>query len=80
MLIGMSAAVVQGVAGQTLDVDVWIGLPSRQHMRPINIAVGQGAAIAAKTVVYLEDGTPVNFCMRLPVCPRSERNANELSC
>ena len=61
MLIGMSAAVVQGVAGQTLDVDLWVGLPARQYMRPMNLAVEQGGVLAAKTVVYLSDGTPVNF-------------------
>ncbi len=61
MLIGMSAAVVQGVMGQTLDVDLWIDLPPRRYMRPVNLAVNDGAVMAANTVVYLEDGMPVNF-------------------
>jgi hypothetical protein len=61
MLIGMSAAVVQGVMGTTLDVDIWVDLPSRQCMRLQNIARKLGAAIAANTVAYLADGTPVNF-------------------
>lgn len=61
MLIGMSAALAQGVMGTTFDVDLWVDLPSRQYMRVQNLARLQGATVAANTVVYLEDGTPVNF-------------------
>jgi hypothetical protein len=61
ILIGMSAAIVQGVMETTLDVDLWIDLPKRQYMRVQNIARSVGCAIAANTVVYTEDGTPVNF-------------------
>ncbi|MGV3754861.1 MAG: hypothetical protein ACO1QS_05725 [Verrucomicrobiota bacterium] len=57
----MSAAVAQGVMANTLDIDLWIDLPSRQYMRVMNLAKGLGATLAAKTVVYLEDGVPVNF-------------------
>ncbi len=75
VLIGMSAAVVQGVMGQTLDVDLWIDLPSRQYMLPINIALKNGATMAANTVVYLEDGMPVNFVYEVTGLPsfRTER-------
>jgi hypothetical protein len=61
VLIGMSAAIAQGVMANTLDVDLWIDLPSRQYMRVQNLARQLGATVAANTVVYLEDGTPVNF-------------------
>jgi hypothetical protein len=61
MLIGMSAAIVQGVMETTLDVDFWIDLPSRQYMRVQNIARRLGCSVAANTVVYAPDGTPVNF-------------------
>jgi hypothetical protein len=61
MLIGMSAAVVQGVMETTLDVDIWIDLPPRQYMRVQQVARKERAVVAANTVVYLEDGTPVNF-------------------
>ncbi len=61
MMIGMSAAIAQGVMGATIDVDVWVDLPPRQYMRVLNVARTTGAVIAANTVVYLEDGTPVNF-------------------
>ena len=57
----MSAAVVQGVMETTLDVDIWINLPPRQYMRVQQVARKMGAVVAANTVVYLEDGTPVNF-------------------
>ena len=61
ILIGMSGAVVQGVMTTTLDVDLWIDLPARQYMRVLRLAQGVGAEVAANTVVYMEDGTPVNF-------------------
>jgi len=61
ILIGMSAAIVQGVMETTLDIDLWIDLPPRQYMRVQNIARQTGAVVGANTVVYLEDGTPVNF-------------------
>ncbi|MBI5772185.1 MAG: hypothetical protein HZA89_00400 [Verrucomicrobia bacterium] len=61
MLIGMSAAIVQGVMESTLDVDLWIDLPSRQYMRLQNIARRQNGAMGAPTVAYVADGTPVNF-------------------
>ncbi len=61
ILIGMSAAVVQGVMETTLDIDLWIDLPPRQYMRVQTIARKAGATIAANTVAYLADGTPVNF-------------------
>ena len=57
----MSAAIAQGVMANTMDVDVWINLPPRQYMRMQNLARKLGATPAANTVVYLEDGTPVNF-------------------
>ena len=60
-MIGMAAAVAQGVMANTLDVDLWIDLPPRQYMRILNLARTLGATVAANTVVYLEDGTPVNF-------------------
>src|SRR5205809_1020261 len=31
-LIGMSAAVLQGVPVTTIDIDLWIDLPTRQYM------------------------------------------------
>ena len=45
----------------TLDVDVWIDLPPREYVRVLTIAQKLGASIAANTVVFLKDGTPVNF-------------------
>jgi hypothetical protein len=61
MLIGMSAAIVQGVMETTLDADFWVDLAPRQYMRVQNIARDAGCTVAANTVVYTLDGTPVNF-------------------
>lgn len=57
----MSAAVLQGVPVATLDVDLWVDLPSRQYMRVLRLALAQGAQIIRNTVVELVDGTLVNF-------------------
>ena len=61
MLIGMSAAIVQGVMQTTLDVDIWIDLPARPYMRVQNLARAAGCVVASNAVVYAEDGTPINF-------------------
>jgi hypothetical protein len=57
----MSAAVLQGVPVATHDVDLWIDLPSRQYIRPVNLALRQGATMVRNTVVELSDGMLVNF-------------------
>lgn len=61
LIIGMSAAIAQGVMGSTIDIDLWIDLPPRSSMRVLNIARRAGATVGANTVVYLEDARPVNF-------------------
>ena len=60
-LIGMSAAVLQGVPVVTHDVDLWIDLPARQYMRVVNVATRHGAQMVRNTVVELSDGMLVNF-------------------
>jgi hypothetical protein len=57
----MSAAVLQGVPVVTHDVDLWIDLPSRQYMTPMNVALRLGAKMIRNTVVELVDGMLVNF-------------------
>ncbi len=57
----MAAAIAQGVLANTMDIDLWINLPPRHYMRLINLSRKLGATMGANTVVYLEDGTPVNF-------------------
>lgn len=61
MLAGMSAANLQGVMEGTIDVDIWIGLPSRQYMRVINLCNKLGATLRSANKVYLSDDTPVDF-------------------
>jgi len=60
-LIGMSAAVLQGVPVATIDVDLWLDLPARQYMRAVNLARSLGAKMIRNTIVELSDGTLVNF-------------------
>ena len=57
----MSGAILQGVPATTLDTDIWVDLPSRQHIRLLNLCVQQGALVRANTVVDLSDGSAVNF-------------------
>jgi hypothetical protein len=57
----MTAAVLQGVPVVTHDVDLWIDLPSRQYMTPVNLALGLGASMVRNTIVELSDGMLVNF-------------------
>lgn len=73
MLAGMSAANLQGVMVSTIDVDIWIGLPSRQYMRVINICNKLGATIASRNKVYLADDTPVDFIYEVTGLPPFDR-------
>ena len=61
MLAGMSAANLQGLLVSTVDVDLWVGLPSRQYMRVINLCLRLGATIRSANKVYLSDDLPVDF-------------------
>jgi hypothetical protein len=65
MLVGMSAANLQGVLASTVDVDVWIGLPPRQHVRVINLCRKLKATIQSPNKVFLSDETPVDFIYEL---------------
>jgi hypothetical protein len=60
-LIGMSAAILQGINGGTNDIDLWVDLPPRQYMRVLRAATSAGAEIVRNTVVALSDHTLVNF-------------------
>ena len=60
-LIGMSAAVLQGVPVITNDIDFWLDLPARQYMRAVNLARRLGAKMVRNTIVELTDGTLVNY-------------------
>ena len=59
-MIGMSAAVLQGVPVVTHDVDLWIDLAPR-HMTVIKTSLRDGARMIRNTVVELSDGMLVNF-------------------
>ena len=65
----MSAANLQGVPGSTIDVDLWLDLPSRQYLKAINLALRTGAQAVRNTVVELADGTLVNFIYEVTGLP-----------
>jgi len=60
-IVGMSAAILQGVILTTLDIDIWVDLPERQYSRLMNIVVRQGGTALAPTLYALSDGRLVNF-------------------
>ena len=57
----MTAAVYQGVMLNTMDTDIWVDLPTRQHLRLWNIIRSQGGSALSQTLYVLEDGKVVNF-------------------
>lgn len=60
LIVGMSAAILQGAPGSTLDYDIWINLPPRQYIRVINVAQKLGAELFSNQAVAL-NGLSVNF-------------------
>ena len=73
MLVGMSAANLQGIMVSTIDVDVWIGLPSRQYMKVSNLCLGLGATLRSPNKVYLSDDTPVDFIYEVTGLPAFDK-------
>jgi hypothetical protein len=64
-VVRMTAAILQGAPGVTLDADLWVDVPERQYMKLINLSLRLGATMIRQTVVALTDGKLVNFCYRL---------------
>jgi hypothetical protein len=60
MIVGMSAAIMQGAPGTTLDYDIWVDLPPRAYLRVINICRRLGAEVFSNQFVEL-NGLPVDF-------------------
>ena len=60
MIVGMSAAIMQGAPGTTLDYDIWIDFRPRQYLRIINICRSLGAEVFSNQFVEL-NGLPVDF-------------------
>jgi len=69
MVVGMTAAIIQGAPCVTLDADLWVDVPERQYMRLINLSLRLGATMIRQTVVALTDEKLVNFCYRLGGLP-----------
>src|SRR5438046_1162175 len=60
-VVGMTAAVYQGVMINTIDTDIWVDLPTRQYIRLWNLIKAQGGSALSPTLYVLEDGKIVNF-------------------
>jgi hypothetical protein len=60
-MVGMSAAIIQGVPATTLDTDIWVDLPERQYIRLWNLVKQQGGVGLAPTMYALADGSLLNF-------------------
>ena len=64
-MVGMSAAILQGVPATTTDTDIWVDLPERQYVRLLNLVVSQDGTPMARAVYGLSDGSLVNFIFRM---------------
>src|SRR5882724_2341431 len=60
-LVGMSAAILQGVIVTTIDTDIWVDLPERQYIKLMNLVLKQGGEALAPTLYALADGRLINF-------------------
>ncbi len=81
-MVGMSAAIVQGVPATTLDTDFWVDLPERQYTRLLNLVVRQGGTPLARTLYALSDGSLVNFIFSmsgLGTFEKEYRHSKEIS-
>ena len=65
IVVGTTAAVLQGVPITTFDTDLWIGLPERQYMRVINLCHRLGAQILSANKVVLPGEQMVDFVYRV---------------
>ena len=64
-IVGMSAAILQGVPATTLDTDFWVELPERQFVRLYAIIKELSGSMLAPTVAALSDDSIVNFLPRV---------------
>lgn len=61
----MSAAVAQGAATITMDVDLWVDLPQRSYMKVTNLCLALGFEQVRPTFFSDNKSLLVNFCCRL---------------
>ncbi|MEM1157830.1 MAG: hypothetical protein AAF649_09305 [Verrucomicrobiota bacterium] len=57
----MSAALLQGVPGSTLDTDIWVDASSRQYLKLHGIVKSLGGNMQTKTAGFLKDDSLINF-------------------
>ena len=65
VIVGMSAAVIQGAPVVTFDTDIWLDLPAREYKRAANLCLKLGATMRANTVFVFPDDLMVNFLYAL---------------
>jgi len=65
LIVGMTAAVLQGVPVTTADVDFWIGAPQSEHDKVLRISFDLGASIVTDHVVKLPDGIQLHFAYEI---------------
>jgi hypothetical protein len=61
LIVGMSAAVIQGAPVVTFDTEIWLDLPPRQYMRAARLCLKLGATMRANTVFIFPGDLIVNF-------------------
>jgi hypothetical protein len=64
-IVGMSAALLQGVPGSTLDTDLWIDLGERKYLKVLGICKSLGATLISRNIVALTDDSIINFVYRI---------------
>jgi hypothetical protein len=81
-MVGMSAAIIQGVPATTIDTDFWVDLPERQYVRLMKLVKMLGGEVLAPTMYALSDGALVNFIFKMTGLKSFDReytNAKEIT-
>jgi len=64
-MVGMSAAIIQGVPATTIDTDFWVDLPERRYVQLMKLVKDLGGEVLAPTMYALRDGSLVNFIFKM---------------
>jgi len=65
IIVGGAAASLHGVPLATVDVDIWVDLPTRQYVRILAVAKRLGAEILSGNVIGLRGDQRVDFLYRI---------------
>jgi len=81
-MVGMSAAIMQGVPATTIDTDLWVDLPERRYVQLMKLVKALGGEVLAPTMYALKDGALVNFIFKMTGLKSFDReyaNSKEVS-